>query len=951
MAIYHDIITCSDVICSSLSLNQADDCWGASDASENGVRKQTAVRWYSANLKSDSKKAAQTMEDFKAATTENDQTEAGLGLKMTDAPSHRFSSDMSIDNAIGKAIAKHKFREFSKLTKDEHSMLQWNMKNVEYALGANVGDLSMKFWDSDERHAFEGDHVLLKEGYSTVVDHMVKKLKEYGDKKFKVELNFPVGAVEYARRTTTQKYQDRSQRKLVELSDTCSVTSEDGQRSIKLDFVVCTLPLGVLKHSLSDLPDVPDSSEDGSEAIAQKVMFEPPLPVSKRDSINTVGFGLLDKLYLQFATPFWRKPLGLEGDKYLFGNSSGHNSHHYMFTDFGLTLGTESDAPPILMTLISGKEAVQCEMLSEEEMVQEAVETLKEILAPMEVPSPIAFKRTQWGIDKFSRGCYTFLPPGATDQDFNMLQSPVNGNGDSLVLEGSETMRLFFAGEHTTALHPSMAHGAMLTGIRAAKEILSTLSFTFRNDKATDRLIPVALFRKDNPDTPLQCNLCHEMGSRVREGSLLALKRGARQVLVHNNCAEYSPEVEVYEGQWSSVIKAVNRGKSLNCTLCNRSGATIGCTHPHCFRVYHFSCSEDTGWRFDREGKVYYCDLHRKLPEGNEADRVSFAYYKSKTPHAVFRCFLCGGPDEAEEVGKLLAFQRRNRRILVHEKCARFTTVVDTKEDNESRMGIEFANIFEAIEKAGTCAKCGRHGATVGCALCDLSYHYPCAIATGWKSGKRGAKFLCEHHQRNKPKSGSLPGDKKDGGGVPSAMFSHALFAGNSGSSASKSMPSNSEIGGTELKQQASYEEIYISDDSSDSEESTQSNDGVFKKSNKDWNLTSTPEINGGLGESKQVNLSRQGLKASWGIGFVAKRDTASEKYFLTIKKNSVESDSGLEDGQIVKSLDGVGVGTLPLSTFKEILAFLDKLIGVTIEVCPPPKMHPALETLSSAVA
>ena len=919
--------------------NQADDCWGASDTSENGARKQTAVRWYSANLRSDSNVASKAAED------------ADLGLKKTDAPSHRFSSDMSIDHAIGKAIAKHKFREFSKLTKDEHSMLQWNMKNVEYALGANVSDLSMKFWDSDERHAFEGDHVLLKEGYTTVVEYMVKKLKEYGDEKFKAELNFPIGKVEYARRTTTQKYQDRSQRKLVELSDTCSVTTEDGQRSVKLDFVVCTLPLGVLKHSLSDLPDASGVAGDSSEAIENKVIFEPPLPDSKCDSINTVGFGLLDKLYLQFATPFWRKPLGLEGEKYLFGNSSGLNSHHYMFTDVGLTLGSGNDSPPILMTLISGKEAVQCEMLSEAAMVQEALETLKEILSPIEVPAPIAFKRTKWGFDKFSRGCYTFLPPGATDQDFNMLQSPVNGNGDSLVLEGSETMRLFFAGEHTTALHPSMAHGAMLTGIRAAKEILSTLSFTFRNDKASDRLIPVALFRRDNPDTPLQCSLCHEMGSRVREGSLLALKRGARQVLVHNNCAEYSPEVEVYEGQWRNVIKAVNRGKSLNCALCNRSGATIGCTHPQCFRVYHFSCSEDTGWRFDREGKVYYCDLHRKLPEGNEADRVSLAFYKSKTPHAVFRCFLCGGSDEAEQAGKLHAFQHRNRRILVHEKCARFTSVVDTKEDTESRMGIEFGNIFEAIEKAGTCAKCGRHGSTVGCALCDLSYHYPCAVETGWKSGKRGAKFLCEYHQRNKPKSGSTSGDNTSGAGAPGGMFSHALFAGASGGSTSKtSMPSNSDIGGTELNKERSYEEIFISDDSSDSEESTQSNDGVFKRSNKDLKLTSAPEMKGGLGESKQTLLTRQGLKASWGIGFVAKKDAASEKYFLTVKK-TVESDGGLEDGQIVRSLDGVEIGTSFLGTFKEILVFLEKRVEIKMEVHPKPSVQQAPETLSSAIA
>lgn len=57
-------------------------------------------------------------------------TSEALGLARTDAPPHRHSSDVSIDCATGKAIAKHKFREFSKLSRDEHLMLQWNMKNV-----------------------------------------------------------------------------------------------------------------------------------------------------------------------------------------------------------------------------------------------------------------------------------------------------------------------------------------------------------------------------------------------------------------------------------------------------------------------------------------------------------------------------------------------------------------------------------------------------------------------------------------------------------------------------------------------------------------------------------------------------------------------------------------------------------------------------------------------------
>jgi lysine-specific histone demethylase 1 len=89
------------------------------------------------------------------------------------------------------------------------------------------------------------------------------------------------------------------------------------------------------------------------------------------------------------------------------------------------------------------------------------MEVLRSLFSLIVVPEPVAFKITRWGSDPFARGSYTFLAPGTTDQDFEMLQSPVNGNGDSLQLEGTETMRLFMAGEHTTALHPSMAHGAL----------------------------------------------------------------------------------------------------------------------------------------------------------------------------------------------------------------------------------------------------------------------------------------------------------------------------------------------------------------------------------------------------------------------------------------------------------------------------------------------------------
>ena len=53
------------------------------------------------------------------------------------------------------------------------------------------------------------------------------------------------------------------------------------------DAVIVTVPLGVLK-------------EGG-------IGFKPELPSAKRRSISRLGMGLLDKVYLQFDSPFWDK--------------------------------------------------------------------------------------------------------------------------------------------------------------------------------------------------------------------------------------------------------------------------------------------------------------------------------------------------------------------------------------------------------------------------------------------------------------------------------------------------------------------------------------------------------------------------------------------------------------------------------------------------------------------
>ncbi len=920
----------------------AEDCWIASEAERNqfiqplGGDPQAAVRWYASIF---------AQPEVRGANTNAKEASKLTKPSLVTPPSHRWSNDRSIDCAIGNAIANHRFREFSKLTKNEHRMLLWNTKNLEYALGANITDLSMKYWDADDRHAFEGDHVLLREGYSAVVDHMVETLHQCGSTRFEHLLNFPVGKVDYGRKSTTEAFgRDRfgRERHLTELSDSCSVTSEDGGQTRFFDFVVCAVPLGVLKESVERQHDVTSSN---------KLSFYPSLPFSKVDAITNVGFGLLNKVYLHFDTAFWRIAGVIRDEdplQCLFGNVTGVNPHHYMFFDVGMLLGSREDRPPIIMSLISGREAVALECLSDAEIVDEVMVTLRQMFSNMTVPEPKAHKITRWGQDRFSRGSYTFLPPGATDQDFHLLQSPVNANGDSLLLEGSEIMRLFFAGEHTTALHPSMAHGALLSGIRAAQEVISALKGNNTDDRDIDKVIPLALFRHMNPSTPMQCNLCNRHGSHVREGTLLAFKRGARQVLVHNNCAEFSPEVEVVESKWKNVIRAVNRGKAFSCVLCSLTGATIGCASENCYRMYHFSCAEDSGWRFDRDGKHFFCDLHSIKAFTDlttDCDRVSIPYFLAKNPGlapAKIACSLCRMPDDTV-FGQMLAFENGKKQILcVHEKCIKFTNLVDTSEREESRMGHEYNNVFQAVEDARICSICKTPGASIRCSQpnCDQIFHFHCGLNSGWKFEKN-RMFLCKPHRitdaKTKTMTSAIDDDKahndqrsnSNGSGL---IFKHNLlsrFGATANNGFRMDVPGNLDIGGTAEPDPGhdSPEKTRPEDSASDSENSFHVENGQGLEI---MDISLSHEISG---PKQLVRLERQSRDELWNLSLKVGAADGRKVVSVASAPASAMDPFALQANDVIVSINGSKVGSDGLKTLRDVLFYLKQEVDLMLQV------------------
>lgn len=205
------------------------------------------------------------------------------------------------------------------------------------------------------------------------------------------------------------------------------VEVETGSGIFHADKVVVTLPLGVLKR--------------------EAVRFEPQLPGWKWDAIDRLNMGVLDKVYLKFPAIFWDDEI--ENFWYL-GKKIGEWSDWMSFVPY--------INQPVLMAFHGGEKALALEALSDGQILAGAMATLRTIFGSS-IPEPIAYKITRWGADPYSFGSYSHIPPNASGDDYDDLAEPV---GDVL----------FFAGEATSREYFSTVHGAYLSGVAAAKEIL-----------------------------------------------------------------------------------------------------------------------------------------------------------------------------------------------------------------------------------------------------------------------------------------------------------------------------------------------------------------------------------------------------------------------------------------------------------------------------------------------
>jgi monoamine oxidase len=270
---------------------------------------------------------------------------------------------------------------------------------LEFDTGGDISKLSsLDFYDDE---AFSGSDLIITNGYDKITESMKAGLD--------IRLDTQVRSIDYT-------------------NTLIKVTTSQGD--FEADFVIVTIPLGVLKNNT--------------------VTFSPPLPAAKNTAISNVQMGNVNKFLCTWATPFWDTDLQYIG---FTPESKGKFNYFLNTTKFSSANG--------LMTFAFGDYATTTENLSDSDITDQIMDHLKSIYGN-NIPPPNTMQRTRWAADEHSFGAYSFASNGSRSSAFDTLAEPVNN-------------RLFFAGEHTSRDYRGTVHGAFLSGEREARKVANLL--------------------------------------------------------------------------------------------------------------------------------------------------------------------------------------------------------------------------------------------------------------------------------------------------------------------------------------------------------------------------------------------------------------------------------------------------------------------------------------------
>lgn len=138
-----------------------------------------------------------------------------------------------------------------------------------------------------------------------------------------------------------------------------------------------------------------------------KAMFIPPLPTPFSQGIECLGFGLINKIFLDFGVPWW-KP-GTKGFQLLRKEGRFSNKELAIWTRDLTGFDIQPNHEAVLLGWVGGRGAYIVETLSEQQVATDCENLLKHYLK-LDKISPIKrCLRTRWNANKYIRGSYSHI--------------------------------------------------------------------------------------------------------------------------------------------------------------------------------------------------------------------------------------------------------------------------------------------------------------------------------------------------------------------------------------------------------------------------------------------------------------------------------------------------------------------------------------------------------------
>lgn len=307
---------------------------------------------------------------------------------------YQAKMDMPLSVAIEKVFIREKYPLLIK------EFLAWQTLFLNFYTGTELQYLSARHWHEDET-LFSENNGFMHDGYQPIINYLASQLT--------VLLQTEVNTIDY---TGSQ------------------ITVHTNHGQYHADFVIVTVPLGVLKQG--------------------RIKFQPDLPERKKQAINKLNMGVLDKFFLKFPKLFWPQEtriITVLQDRY--DDFTWFINYYYFYKK------------PILMGSLGADTARQFEKLTNENIYAMIMQRLQQWFGN-NIPEPTNFMLTRWAEDPFSLGSYSYIPLGASGHDYDILAEPIAN-------------KLFFAGEATNRYYAATTHGAYLSGLREAERIVGLL--------------------------------------------------------------------------------------------------------------------------------------------------------------------------------------------------------------------------------------------------------------------------------------------------------------------------------------------------------------------------------------------------------------------------------------------------------------------------------------------